>query len=632
MPEGDVGARGIELDGAHPKDLLDRRAPADVLARVILESSGEAPLVVGVLGLWGTGKTEFMRYIRDAIERRVRAADGVGAGALIAQRKYNAWHHVDSEPVSSIIGTVLDDLRVPSDASNPKAAAERQRQVLNMMSVAQEAARSSRRADLENRRREVGASLEKTREQRAEWSDPTAQGYLHEVAKRLDEKADTEVRRLQLLARIERSAAQIALPEPATAAEQFEVFGDRRLRRALPLTVPFTSSLATFTSFLLVSAALGVVAALVWIGALAATIPPVRYLGAGGLFALSLVLGVQFAFLCRRRTLRTIVAVSEDLGGFETIVIELRSLDDHIRELDTKSQALDEQLATLPSTTTVETLGEYISSELSQHGFEASLGLVPRLRADLKLLSEKALAGEVDLQQIVLYVDDLDRCSPKRVSEILTVVHTLLDFPIFTTVLAADIRWLTQSLQLEHVGLFGLGDDRLASPIDYVQKIFAFTYQLEPLRQEGVEHLLDAVQYITTEQREFTLTLAPLIGATPRSVKRLCNEFYLCQQLDPKVDRFIVLMLLAIAHGATPIAKAIFDELERSTGSAPIEVAVTTIDSLPGVAGSATWARLQQAWEAANACLATAGRRYAVEQYQAALPIVRSVALLHRDA
>jgi hypothetical protein len=50
------------------------------------------------------------------------------------------------------------------------------------------------------------------------------------------------------------------------------------------------------------------------------------------------------------------------------------------------------------------------------------------------------------IDRIILYIDDLDRCPPRRVVELLEAVHLLLAVDLFVVVVAVDPRWLLRSL------------------------------------------------------------------------------------------------------------------------------------------------------------------------------------------
>jgi hypothetical protein len=80
-------------------------------------------------------------------------------------------------------------------------------------------------------------------------------------------------------------------------------------------------------------------------------------------------------------------------------------------------------------------------------------GLVGAIHHDLRRLSNDLAAAtdsEPQLQRIVLYIDDLDRCSPKRVLDVLQAVNLLLTTDLFMVVVAVDPRWLIESLQSFH--------------------------------------------------------------------------------------------------------------------------------------------------------------------------------------
>jgi hypothetical protein len=93
------------------------------------------------------------------------------------------------------------------------------------------------------------------------------------------------------------------------------------------------------------------------------------------------------------------------------------------------------------------------------------------------------------LDRIVLYIDDLDRCPPDKVRDVLGAVHLLLAFDLFVCVVAVDPRWVIQCLR-ESPGLVidknGADSDLdvlggAATPSDYLEKIFQIPLWLRPV-------------------------------------------------------------------------------------------------------------------------------------------------------
>jgi hypothetical protein len=109
------------------------------------------------------------------------------------------------------------------------------------------------------------------------------------------------------------------------------------------------------------------------------------------------------------------------------------------------------------------------------------------------------------INRIVLYIDDLDRCPPNKVVEVLQAVHLLLAFPLFVVVVGVDARWITRSLQTKYRELLLVGgkpsngDDEAgrligsATPNDYLEKIFQIPFWLKPMDAAGSDRMVRGV-------------------------------------------------------------------------------------------------------------------------------------------
>lgn len=100
-----------------------------------------------------------------------------------------------------------------------------------------------------------------------------------------------------------------------------------------------------------------------------------------------------------------------------------------------------------------------------------------RIEAELEAV-EKSLdiAGKLNVRidRIVLFIDDLDRCPPDKVYEVLQAIHLFLNFPLFIVVAGVDTRWMEASLKKELGGL--VNGESGATPQDYLEKIFQIPY------------------------------------------------------------------------------------------------------------------------------------------------------------
>ncbi len=160
-----------------------------------------------------------------------------------------------------------------------------------------------------------------------------------------------------------------------------------------------------------------------------------------------------------------------------------------------------------------------------------ALGLEEKVKEGL-LLEEEAESiraelarPETDLrffQRIILYIDDLDRCPPLKVVQVLQACHLLLCFPLFVVVVAVDARWVSRSLIDRYKGLLDgepsekrqcdqgkeegyTGLDDSASPRDYLEKIFQIPYWVRRMRTTAsISYVTDLVSTVLVAQEDIS--------------------------------------------------------------------------------------------------------------------------------
>ena len=91
-----------------------------------------------------------------------------------------------------------------------------------------------------------------------------------------------------------------------------------------------------------------------------------------------------------------------------------------------------------------EQLSDFIETENRQ--------LIPKKKDEehFKRIEDEEEDKDVRINRIVLYIDDLDRCPPNKVVDVLQAVHLLLAFPLFVVVVGVDARWITRSLETRY--------------------------------------------------------------------------------------------------------------------------------------------------------------------------------------
>jgi peptidoglycan hydrolase-like protein with peptidoglycan-binding domain len=157
---------------------------------------------------------------------------------------------------------------------------------------------------------------------------------------------------------------------------------------------------------------------------------------------------------------------------------------------------------------------------------------------ELEGLNTEGLSSEQPryFQRIILFIDDLDRCPPKTVVEVLQACHLLLSFPLFVVVVAVDARWVCGALLDQYEGLIadlsesapsgmvarnGHGS---ASPRDYLEKIFQIPYWVRHMhskaRQDYTTFLVGAVLEPEPSEATRSETATPVPPAPPPPARR----------------------------------------------------------------------------------------------------------------
>ena len=145
------------------------------------------------------------------------------------------------------------------------------------------------------------------------------------------------------------------------------------------------------------------------------------------------------------------------------------------------------------------TLMDFVSDRLQQEDYDKRLGLMQQVKQDLAALSDRLTDQTQNRKQlkkffprgpvrVVLYIDDLDRCPPNRVVEILEAVQLLLNTQLFIVILGIDDRYIARALEQVYRGVLKRGGK--PSGIDYLEKIIQIPYRMRPISPEVVESYL----------------------------------------------------------------------------------------------------------------------------------------------
>jgi hypothetical protein len=176
------------------------------------------------------------------------------------------------------------------------------------------------------------------------------------------------------------------------------------------------------------------------------------------------------------------------------VTIKLTSAKAQVDSLETRMKKSVEE----------ESLAHFLTERTKSDDYRKHFGLISTIRQDfddlqrrLKWLQKQKDTTLRKVERIVLYIDDLDRCPPNKVMDVMQAIHLILAYPLFVVVVGVDPRWLVNSLSKTYSAFQG---DKKGSTVDpefwqttpqnYMEKIFQVPFTLWPMTKTGYSKLI----------------------------------------------------------------------------------------------------------------------------------------------
>lgn len=535
---------GLVSDSDKGVDYLDITKDVNAFARVVAAKSFEPPLAIALFGKWGSGKSFFMRKLRDQISKlSSNKTDGVYCEG-IAHIHFNAWSYMDSNLWASIVTKIFEELN-EYISENRKVDIEKkeiEKLLTDKLSIAKEEI-----GILESKKESVVLqinSLEEKRKTITKDLDDNIKKVKTDTIWQIIETADKEFNaKEKILSALKENDSFLKtetdlksiVPEKywnnpektyqlAKSRITFlkEFFRKDKIQTNLiwlavilsiiaftPLILELLSLQISKKSFLIPQAALSL---LITGGAIWRRTETV-YTQLQPVIASfwkvkesheSKIKEARAKFEQEEKALKLEI----EKGKSEVLLIQ-----EQIQKAETIKTDLDFRINNAFAT---EALYSFIDRRSKSEDYKKHLGLISIIRRDFEILNDlftdhnqeaakiKDASDFKDkfkkpLERIILYIDDLDRCPEENVVQVLEAVNLLMAFPLFVVVVGVDSRWVKNALIKKHALQFTgklNGNSTLDSnlemiePANYLEKIFQIPFHLKDAKDTSVKDMI----------------------------------------------------------------------------------------------------------------------------------------------
>lgn len=535
---------GLISDSDNGVDYLEINKDVNAFAKVIAAKSFEPPLAISLFGKWGSGKSFFMKKLKNKITNLSKINNTYCEG--IVQIHFNAWSYMDSNLWASIVTRIFEELNIyiSNNAHSEIVKNQIEEQLTNKLSITKEGIGA-----LQNKKqivKEQIQSLENTRKSIAE--------ELEEKIKKV--KTDTVWKALETTNNEFNATEKIsyALSQNISYKET-----SNNLKKIIPQNYwndPEKTYLLVKSRYIFLKEFFRKDKWLANIACLAGIIIIVIALP----FLLEFInISIKNTnFIIPQATLSVLVTISviwkrventyKQLQPFITKFWKIKEdykekIKETVSKFEQEEKALkleiekgqseilmiSEQIQKAQSIKTdlefrinnalaTETLYSFIDRRSKSNDYQKHLGIISIIRKDFEILSDLFVGHHKEINQnnsnndfkskfkkplerIILYIDDLDRCPEENVVQVLEAVNLLMAFPLFVVVVGVDSRWVKNALHKKHISQFDNSNKfiEVLEVSNYLEKIFQIPFHLKDATNNNVKDMIKNLAQNTLE-------------------------------------------------------------------------------------------------------------------------------------
>jgi hypothetical protein len=514
-------AHGYQCDRPDGDDQLGIQGEVNAVCEVIMDPDVKPPLAIGLFGAWGSGKSFFMEKMRERVYELTQKPQE-NRPKNVVQIRFNAWHYADTSLWASLAVEIFERLAdpepVPTKAredwlktlGDPNKA-EREKLITNLETYRQAKAELQREIDhLEAEKMRLGKEREEAEGKRKNAvENATFTNVAAELIK--DKEIEKGLNEISINLGMKPAIDQLTgiANELQTASGYITA-----IWRKIDNKNWTAGLLITAIVLLVFTATVGIEVPGAWYGSLLTACGSiVSALVAASNHILPAVKNVNKALGVVASTMEKISQARENLLAKrskeeQALELEIAVHNEQIDEATRSIAALNEKITTIAAKADALSVGRRLYDFLADRaaGYKKHQGIVGMLHRDFRLLNAQLMAhsaaekkaGLPKIERVVLYIDDLDRCPPEKVLEVLEAVHLLLALELFIVVVGVDPSWLLRSLRHQYKDLCLASDPSNdpylhTMPIEYLEKIFQIPLTLPAMEVKGYRKLISSL-------------------------------------------------------------------------------------------------------------------------------------------
>lgn len=545
-PETGVIKTSLDNDGAFaPKDLLDIENDVRSFALVLASKEVKPPLAVALFGKWGSGKSFFMEQLSKRVDElsinqgfleegettptqdEEKEPDAFCKG--IAQIKFNAWSYMDANLLAGLVSSIFEKLdeyitdRTKSGVAKLKVQEKLGERLKALRALIEtEEGKKIRLELLKKGYQQESLKLEKN--------------IVQNLGKEILEisNADDELQKtFEDLSLNEEQFGKNFTINGVKLISEYKYWANfiKNLKKAPQL----------FTFLLFAIIGIGIAYSLVHFTQINISFLYSSPLVLPLIKALSWWKGKQINIKKYVNQFNTVIEANSDIKDKVTQLEskikfaneQKEKAQEKIQELEIKIQNIQTDLT---ENITEAAIHNFIGDRAKHKDYKEYLGIVSTIRKDFETLSELFSESNEDnkeadnkdelqkrkdkilneergfikeqfkdgkkLDRIILYIDDLDRCSDEKVLEIIQAVHLIMAFPLFNVVVGVDRRCVenaliyknllqyTQYASLDEIEEAGI---HVITPDEYLEKIFQIPFQLDDPSEGSIKGMVNSL-------------------------------------------------------------------------------------------------------------------------------------------